>query len=155
MAAEHLPDEMKAAGKAMLEELDAIGLEPQAVMWVFFESIEEWRLCVVSPLVETLGRRKVYALLDGALEKIGPVAGLTIMDVHLYAPDENMARTMSIIKVEDAELKLSHVRFASAAMDRGAMVNALVYRMRDPVTGAALRELTRRFQKAAKAFVMA
>jgi hypothetical protein len=61
--------EMIDAGTALADELESQRFNATAVLWLYFEESERWRIVVGSPDVGKLGPRKVYeniqALLDG------------------------------------------------------------------------------------------
>ncbi len=109
----------------MLGELDAVGLHPQGVLWLHFHALNDWRLTIISDLIDAVGRLKVYELVDQALEKHGPVDGLTIFDIHLASPQEVMPRVLGGAFLFEGgggvELTDCHVN--------GAPVDAYIYRL--------------------------
>lgn len=123
MAGLDLSDELRAAGAAMVRELDAIELRPQGVLWLHFPHIKDWRLTVISDLVEYAGRLKIYGLIDAALEKHGPIEGLTIFDVHLASPAEILPRVIRSGVSGSGPMEVVDCFF------NGVPVNALIYRL--------------------------
>jgi len=146
VAVEPLSDELIAAGQKLTAELDRIGLHPQGALWLHAHHLKDWRFTVVSDLVDVMGRRKVYSLIDQALAKIEPHDGLTIVDIHLAAPSEVLARVMGgVLNVDAGIVKLSECTVNSLPVD------AIVYRLtnnagRDGKRAAA--EFERRVSKA-------
>lgn len=142
MAAEHLTEDMKASGAAMLAELDKIGLEPTGALWLHFPLVNDWRYAVVTPLVDTMGRRKVYGLIDDALEAIGKTDAFTILDIHLYSASEIVPHLLgSAFHIQDSEARLEDVTV------NGVSFNALVYRLTPPPPPTQVRRTERQFEK--------
>lgn len=53
------------AGERLADKLDALGLSPERVAWLYDRELEEWRLLVATLAVDMMGRTKLYsALLD-------------------------------------------------------------------------------------------
>lgn len=141
MAIEPLSNELKAGGRAMLHELDAIGLTPQGVLWLHFHPLNDWRLTIISDLVDAIGRTKVYGLIDRALQNHGPVEGLTIFDVHLASPGEVLPRVLGgAFCINDGEATLTNCNV------NGVPVDAHVYRLVEPRAEADAVRAARSFE---------
>ena len=52
--------EMIDAGTSLVAELESQGFDATAILWLYFEEFERWRLVVASPDVDRLGRMPVY-----------------------------------------------------------------------------------------------
>lgn len=145
MAVEPLSGDLKLGGKAMLEELDAIGLAPQGVLWLHFHALNDWRLTIISDLIDVIGRTKVYGLIDQALEKHGPVEGLTIFDVHLASPGEVLPRVLGgAFQFEGGEATLANCNI------NGMPVDAHVYRLVKPRAQPDATRAARIFERRVK-----
>jgi hypothetical protein len=145
MAAEHLTEDMKASGAAMLAELDKIGLEPTGALWLHFPIVKDWRYAVVSPLVDTMGRRKVYGLIDDALEAIGKTDAFTILDIHLYSSSEIVPRLLGhVVNAENSSVALENVTV------NGVTFDALIYRLTPPPPAKQVRRVERQFENAVR-----
>lgn len=124
MAIEPLSDELIAAGQALTAGLDHIGLNPQGALWIHAHHLNDWRFTVISDLVDVMGRRKIYSLIDDALRELAPNEALTIADIHLAAPSEILARVLGgIISIENG---VAHLEGCSV---NGMPVDAVVYRL--------------------------
>ena len=141
MAFEHLSGALADAGSAMTRELDEIGLVPQGALWLHSAALQDWRYCVISDLVPELGRPMTYDLIGRALDKVGPIDGLTIFDVHLFEPSELVPTVLGGAFRVDG---LSRVSVIDGKVD-GLPINAIVYRI-TPARDPAVR------RKAASAF---
>lgn len=124
MAVEPLSEQLIEAGQALTSELDRIGLHPQGALWLHAHHLNDWRFTIISDLVDEMGRRRVYALIDEALTKIGPNDGLTIVDIHLATPSEVLARVLGgAFEINDGIATLE------SCSVNGMPVDAVVYRL--------------------------
>lgn len=145
MVAEPLSDELKRAGAAVLREMDDIGLAPQGVLWLHFHHLNDWRLTVVSDLVDEIGRRKVYDLIGLAVDRHGAIDGLTVFDIHLASPDEVMPRILGgAINVSAGEVTISNCNI------NGLLVDAFVYRLVEARPTAYRARGAKQFQRQIK-----
>jgi hypothetical protein len=146
MAHVNLSDEMKRAGLAFVGDLDAIGLRPQGVLWLLFPHLGDWRLTVVSDLVDEVGRSRVYALLDEALSARDPVDGFTIFDVHLAASSEILPRVLG----GGFKMQLGVAEIVDGNIN-GMQIDAVLYRMLDPRPAHERKIAAKLFEKTVKA----
>jgi hypothetical protein len=72
MDSDFLVSRLVAAGRELLNDLDAGGIPIQDAFWLYDRETEHWRLHLATPLVETEGPLHVYKLLRSHL----PVSGL-------------------------------------------------------------------------------
>lgn len=70
-------------------------MQAQGAMWLYDHTLEDWRYYLVTSLVDTLGRRKVYRLLLDAFERVSFPEEMTIEDVHLGSPNDDLFRRVS------------------------------------------------------------
>ncbi len=142
MAVEHLPDELKRKGQNVLSMLDELGLEPQGMLWLHFPHLRDWRLTVITDLVETIGRKRAYDLIGSALDHVGAVEGMTVFDLHLAAPSEVIPRVLGgtiILENGMAELRDSQIN--------DIPINAVLYRLRKARPQIAAKKAASRFEK--------
>lgn len=144
MAVEPLSDELIAAGMDLTAELDRIGLEPQGALWLHAHHLNDWRFTVISDLVDHMGRRRVYALIDEALNKLGPSDTLNIADIHLAAPSELLAKIMGgAFRIEYPSTV--HLKACSV---NGVPVDAVAYRVLPPRSAAEIKRAAKKFERA-------
>ncbi len=142
MAAEYLSDELKRRGANVLAKLDQLGLEPQGVLWLHFPHVKDWRLTVITDLVDTLGRKRTYDLIGSALDHVGPVEGLTVFDLHIAAPSEVMPRVLGGAFVfENGIVELSDISINDMPID------AVIYRLRRARAFPAAKKAASKFEK--------
>lgn len=143
MAVEPLSEQLIQAGQSLASELDRIGLHPQGVLWLHAHHLNDWRFTVISDLVDELGRRRTYSLIEEALEKIGQREGLTVMDIHLAAPDEILARVIGgVIEIDAGVAKLVDCKV------NGMPVDAVVFRLTGARPKSEIKRAAAQFQRA-------
>ena len=104
--------------------LDDLGLGVQAAAWLYFPDLNDWRFYVATPLVATLGRKRVYSLLADALEVMGTPDGMTVFDLHLEGVDGGLFRMMTaLIHIDGGTAEFTGCSF------NGIPVDAVMYRM--------------------------
>lgn len=111
---------MKEAGQAFVVELDKLGLGVQAAAWLYFHGIDDWKFFVATPLVETMGRKRVYSHLADALDVIGAPGDMTVFDLHLENPDGPLFQMLR---------GLGHFDRALVCSINGVKVDGLFYRL--------------------------
>ncbi len=126
----------------MLAELDSIGLMPQGMLWLYFHGVKDWRLTVVSDLLSTMPRQRVYALIGDALDKHGPIDGLTVFDVHLYDSSEIIPRILG----GALQITGGRARILDGQVN-GMPVDALVYRLMPPRDPGTIKRAAKAFEK--------
>ena len=77
------------AGLCLLEQLDAAKIPVIAAFWLYADDAAEWRLAIVSPAVETLGPRHLYASLGVILMNSpgGPIP-IPLERIFLLSPQD-------------------------------------------------------------------
>lgn len=124
MAVEPLRSDMKEAGQAFLAVLDELGLGVQAASWLYFHGLNDWRFYVATPLVETMGRKRVYGLLADALDVLGTPDGMTVFDLHLEGAEGGLFKMLTaLIHIDGGMVEFKNCSF------NGVPVDAVFYRM--------------------------
>lgn len=118
MAREHLSEELKEAGLALLLATDSLGLSAQGAMWVYSPLLQDWRYYLVTSLVDTAGRRKTYQLLIKAFELGEFPSEMTVEDVHLGSPHDAFFNLVSrVIHADNSIVTFSNCRFNDVEFD--------------------------------------
>jgi hypothetical protein len=147
MARVDLPEELKAAGRKLLETTDALLMQAQGAMWVYSHLLNEWRYYLVTSLVDSIGRRKTYRLLLDAFERVELPKEMTVEDVYLGSPSDEFFRLVSsIVRVETgATAAFRNCLFNETPFD------GVVYRsVQEIPTEREAEQIEKRFQKRVK-----
>lgn len=149
MAARPLSEDLIDAGHKLLEAADKTGLRPQGAAWLYDHALDEWRYILVSALVDTMGRRKVYQLLVRAFSKLHFPADLTIVDVYLEGPKSPLFDALARFQVVDGI-----ARFENCSLN-GMLFDGVIYRWNPTPPPSAVKQIERNFMKKAKRAVEA
>jgi hypothetical protein len=142
MAAKDLSPQLVEAGKRLLEVTDRLGMRAQGAAWIYDSALEEWRYYLVTSLIDTIGRRKVYELLLTAFEHVDLPEGLTMVDVYLGSPSDAFFRLVaSAIDVQNSAARFKNCVFNGIAFD------GVVYRMGRQPPKATLERIEKTFRK--------
>ncbi len=77
------------SGERLLEQLDLAKIPVTAAFWRYADDAAEWRLSIVSPSVETLGPRHLYALLGVMLTNpSGAPISIPLERIFLLGPHD-------------------------------------------------------------------
>ena len=77
------------SGERLLEQLDLAKVPVTAAFWLYAEDAAEWRLVIVSPMVETQGPKQFYALLGIMLMKVSETSiPLSLERIFLLGPHD-------------------------------------------------------------------
>jgi hypothetical protein len=82
LVTKELNREMIDAGARLTDELESVGFDATAILWLYFEENGTWRMVVASPDVDRLGRMPVYQQLRQILTGMKDDAtGLKLSDI--------------------------------------------------------------------------
>ena len=77
------------SGERLLDQLDLAKIPVTAAFWLYADDAAEWRLVVVSPSVETLGPRQLYALIGVMLTNpSGAPISIPLERIFLLSPHD-------------------------------------------------------------------
>ena len=130
----------------MLDAADQIGLHPQGAAWIYDHGLEEWRYVLVSALVDTLGRRRVYSLLAKAFRKLTLPEQMTIVDVHLESPRSPLYYGVRSAVIMEGGI----IKFENCTIN-GVLFDGLIYRWGISPSPEALQRTERDFLRKATA----
>lgn len=152
MARRHIPekltgpvlaDQFKEAGLALLHATDEMGLNAQGAMWVYDHNHDDWRYYLITSLVDTIGRRKTYALLLDAFSIAVLPSDMSIDDVYLGSPTESIFLAISrIIHIDNSIGEFSNCTFNDVKFD------GVVYRaIRHIPSNQEAKAIERKFER--------
>ncbi len=147
MAERPLSEELKAAGRQLLNATDALGMQAQGAMWIYSHALNDWRYYLVTSLVDSIGRRKTYRLLLDAFEYVSLPKEMTIEDVHLGSPRDGLFQLISrVVKIEgSAWSEFRNCMFNEIRFD------GIVYRsVKEIPNERQAEQIDKRFQKRVK-----
>ena len=91
------------SGNRIVALLAASGIEIEDAIWVYSPEAEEWRLMVVTPLVERKGERDAYLTVLSILEKAGLSKELPWRRISLVSDDDPLLEKVDTsIRLDEA-----------------------------------------------------
>ncbi len=118
-----LVDKQVEDGKKLIQALDASKFNLVGALW-FYSITSEWRLLLVSPLVDTIGPKQCYTIIQSVLQDLQLSFGLE--SISVLSPKDNLIRLLKLaIKVEG----ISTTRFTRNTINGVFIEDALIYRL--------------------------
>jgi hypothetical protein len=122
---EALSNEMIAAGRELVAELDQKGWLVKSAFWIFESEQNRWKLILSSPNVETRGPRDGYEIASTLLsDKFGST--LSLSDISIVPPRNELVKLFS--SVIGAGGAISDVRFSRNTINGRYIPDAYIYR---------------------------
>lgn len=81
-------------GRRFLDLLRQSGIPVSAALWQKEEIPGEWRLLLVTPIVDELGPRRAYRKLDQVLSQSAEQPAINLLDVSLFTPSASFAKSL-------------------------------------------------------------
>jgi hypothetical protein len=116
-----------ADGKLLIEALDRSKFTLSGALWFYFPKAEEWRLLLVSPLVDRMGPRKSYSIIQSVIEDFPPSFGISIINISVTSPKSELIQLLKIAIRTGPEI--SEIRFSRNTINNVFIEDALVYRL--------------------------
>lgn len=123
MVRDHLSEELIDSGLALLQAADSHGLRADGAMWLYDYQLEDWRLYLVTSLIDTVGRIRVYRHLISIFRALDLPENITVDDVHLGSPNDDLFRLVSSVAAIDNSI--AHFKDCSF---NGVKFDGVVYR---------------------------
>jgi len=96
MVEDHLTDEMKMSGVALIRKMDEFGLRPDAALYLYDGESEAWKLVIAEEQMEKSGPREGYRQTQKLLHQFAEeIKGLSLGDISLRAPGSRIVAALS------------------------------------------------------------
>jgi len=126
MVKDTLLDSHIAAGKILLQELDAREFNITTAMWFYYPDFEEWKLLLFSPQFDEIGQRESYTKISEIITDLGQKVGMiSLMAIKLIFKNDPLLKLFkNIIHIEG----ISTVRMTSNYLNGIYVDDAVIYR---------------------------
>ena len=118
-----LVDAKKDAGAELLRALDTAGFPVEGAFWYLTDETGEWRLAIVTPLLESEGPRATYARLRDVLAS-HPQIDLTTASIYLFLERDPLYQRLRR-SAKTAKTAIERHYVMAAGVDGGS---AMIYR---------------------------
>ena len=114
------------AGRALIDELDRAGVCPAAVMWLYEDEEERYRLLIATKAYDDDGPLAAYEVVQNALDKVAEDRRLALSDINVVSPNDRVVQAIrTAVKVGDGEIRLTRNTVNGVFIE-----DALIYRSR-------------------------
>jgi hypothetical protein len=114
-------------GKKLVDALDRSKFTLSGALWFYYSKVDEWRLLLVSPLVDVIGPRKAYTIIQNVIEDLRPVS-ISIIDISVLSPKNSLVQLLRIAIRTDPKA-ISQIRFTQNTISNVFLEDALIYRL--------------------------
>jgi len=122
-----LVDKDKKDGRKLIEALDKSKFNLKGALWFYLGDSREWRLLLVSPLVDTAGPSSCYRVIQSVIEDMPRDFGISLERISVLSPKDNLIR---LLKVAIHTGKgISTIRFRRNTINGVFIEDALIYRL--------------------------
>ena len=114
-------------GQKFVDALDLASFEFNAAFWLYESDIDDWRLYVATPTVDSDGSREAYSRIHRILSELAQPIDISLSHVRVVSPSDPIVRALkSAYKVETGDATV-HVR--KSIFEGVVIEDALVYRI--------------------------
>jgi hypothetical protein len=136
MANAILVDENISDGLKLVETLDDTDFPLNGALWYRFDELDQWRLLLISPLVDQIGTQATYRRLHESMQAsgLGSRLHLGLDDITVVSPNNDLVKTLPPYRALQGTYDVHH---AQSQQHLSSIQDAYVYRWEPPV-GVAL-----------------
>jgi len=119
--------EMIDAGESLVAAIEAHEFDATAILWLYFEELDTWRIVVGSPLVDRFGPRKVYQQIQaifGGMEN--NANGLSLPDISEVGEKSSPIRALRRQATQTGGIGEGRVR---GSVDSDYIVDSYIYKV--------------------------
>lgn len=114
-------------GRKLIEALDKSMSNLVGALWFYYSDSREWRLLLVSPLVDSAGPRNCYKVIQSVIEHMSRDFGISLSRISVLSPTDNLIRLLKVAIRTGKEI--SEIRFTSSTINGVFVEDALIYRL--------------------------
>jgi len=116
-----------ADGKLLIEALDRANFTLSGALWFYFPKAEEWRLLLISPLVDSIGPRESYNRIQSVIEDLPQPFGISVIRISAISPKDRLVQLLKVaIRTGPG---ISEIRFSQNTINNVFIEDALIYRL--------------------------
>lgn len=114
-------------GLKFIQALDKKSFNYRAAFWLYQSEIDDWRLYIVTPLVDEVGQKESYGRIHAILYNIDPLLDLSLSYITVVNPDAPIYKVLhKVYHVEPGQPPV----YVRRSMFEGIVIEeALIYRM--------------------------
>ncbi|HLB90254.1 MAG TPA: hypothetical protein VJK29_21525 [Terriglobales bacterium] len=114
-------------GKRLIKALDESEFKVRSALWFYVSEADKWVLYIASPIFDEKGPSSGYAALQKVLLGISPRLGLSLGDVAVVSPNDDLIKLLrSAVRTGPG---ISTMRFSRNTINGVFIQDALLYRV--------------------------
>jgi len=114
-------------GKRLIEALDRANFPLNGALWFYLADSDEWRLLLVSPLVDDKGPKQAYASIQLMIAEFRPPLGISLKRISVLSPRSELIQLLRMaIRTGRG---ISEIRFTRNTINNVFIEDALIYRL--------------------------
>jgi len=117
-------------GKILLEALERTLAPLTGALWFYITDSDEWRLFLVSPLVDDKGPKRTYALIQSVMARFEPPLGIPLKHISVLSPHNKLIQLLRTA-IRTGPTDISEIRFTHNTINNVFIDDALIYRLSD------------------------
>ena len=114
-------------GERLVSKLDEEGFPLDAALWLYLSDLNEWRLMIASPWVDSKGPKATYARIDQVLQELRPEIGIPFAGISVVPPNDRLISALR--SAASTGSGISGVRFTHNVVGGQYIEDAYIYRM--------------------------
>lgn len=114
-------------GKRLIKALDKSDFPVDGALWFYFTTSDEWRLLLVSPLVDEKGPKEVYASIQLVMAKLKLPLGILLKRISVLSPKSELIQLLRM--AISTGPGISEIRFTRNTINNVFIEDALIYRL--------------------------
>ena len=114
-------------GKSLVEALDMALFTLKGALWYYYLEDDEWRLLLVSPLVDTIGPKRSYTIIQEVIQEL-KLPSISIINISVLSPKNSLIRILRIA-LRTGPTDISEIRFTQNTINNEFVEDALIYRL--------------------------
>jgi hypothetical protein len=114
-------------GKKLVNALDRSKFTVSGALWFYYSKLNEWRLLLVSPLVDVIGPSKAYTIIQNVIQDLRP-SSISIINISVLSPKNNLIQLLRVALRTEPKA-ISQIRFTSNTINNIFIEDALIYRL--------------------------
>lgn len=114
-------------GKMLIQTLDVSKFQLSGALWFYLTESENWRLLLVSPLVDTAGLRSCYKVIQSVIGDMPKDFGISLENISVLSPRDRLIQLLKIAIRTGAGI--STIRFTGNSINGVFIEDALIYRL--------------------------
>lgn len=115
------------AGEKLVKALDKSKFLLDGALWFYSSESAEWRLFLVSKLVDLIGPKKAYVIVWEVLDELRSEIGFSLERISVLSPNDKLVNLLR--KAIRTDKGISGIRFTKNTIDGVFIEDAFIYRL--------------------------